>query len=275
MIVPQEGGESLFENPTFDNDNERTTYKKGPSSDYFRQRPPASNVNIRPDKYPDYDYNDPYYDQVRGYPDSALPGERGQMSNSMGYDKNFGNYYPTTPPNKYSRTRYRTRYPPSDRRSNGRERSTDGLKTSNRHVKPIAMRDTRHKRKSGANYIENTGKHSVSNILKLNKSHFDFKRKRKRRHVGPHDEDGLQRLLSTGSLVPTLLPKDNPMYNHSIDVVFATYWFFPAKTRAILPEDQHCIEQKMANEKIRFDLRSEYFKLSKLELSIHLVISLC
>ena len=82
-------------------------------------------------------------------------------------------------------------------------------------------------------------------------------RKRKRRHVGPHDENGLQRLLSTGSLAPTTLSKDHPKYNHSIDFVFATYWFFPAKTRAILPADQKCIEKKMAQETIRFDPKSK------------------
>ena len=81
--------------------------------------------------------------------------------------------------------------------------------------------------------------------------------KRKRRHVGPHDEDGLQRLLSTGSLAPSSLPESNPLYNNSIDFIFATYWFFPAKTQAILPQDQKCIEEKMSQEKQRFDPKSE------------------
>ncbi|KAL8612256.1 hypothetical protein ACOMHN_038168 [Nucella lapillus] len=83
--------------------------------------------------------------------------------------------------------------------------------------------------------------------------------KRKRRHVGPHDDNGLQRLLSTGTLAPSSLPKDHPDYAHTVDLVFATYWFFPAKTRAILPRDQACIDKMMANEKQRFDPKNKYY----------------
>lgn len=84
---------------------------------------------------------------------------------------------------------------------------------------------------------------------------------RQKRHVGPHDDDGIQRLLSTGTLAPTTLAPSHPKYNHSIDVIFATYWFFPAKTQAILPKDQLCISQKMDEEKSRFDFSSmlKYF----------------
>lgn len=81
---------------------------------------------------------------------------------------------------------------------------------------------------------------------------------RKRRHVGPHDNEGLQRLLSTGTLAPTTLPTNHPKYNQSIDFIFGTYWFFPADTQAILPEDKECISEKLSQEKIRFSPRSEY-----------------
>ncbi|KAL4229159.1 hypothetical protein ACF0H5_012197 [Mactra antiquata] len=248
VIVPEEAGsESLFENPAFDDDNERTTYKKGPSG-YYNQRPSGPKVKVRPDKYPDYDYSDPYNDQFRDYSDRALPRQKGRINYPSEFN-NYGKYYKTTPPNKYSRNRYRTRYPPSDRRGKAQERSANDLKkfdNSNKHIKPIAMRDTKNTRKNKTNYPKD------------NKP-FKHDRKRKRRHVGPHDEEGLQRLLSTGSLVPTLLPKNHPMYNNTIDVVFATYWFFPAKTRAILPEDQHCIEKKMSEETIRFNTNSKYY----------------
>lgn len=79
-----------------------------------------------------------------------------------------------------------------------------------------------------------------------------------KRHVGPHDDDGIQRLLSTGTLAPTTLDSTHPNYNYSIDVVFATYWFFPAKTQTILPKDQVCISEKMDDEKARLDVLSEY-----------------
>ncbi|XP_062614825.1 uncharacterized protein LOC134276609, partial [Saccostrea cucullata] len=104
---------------------------------------------------------------------------------------------------------------------------------------------------------------------KVRKEHFRtnytidsyLKHMNKKRHVGPHDNDGIQRLLSTGTLAPTMLSPSHQMYNHSIDIVFATYWFFPAKTQAILPEDQKCIMQKMKEEKSRFDSKSKHFGL--------------
>jgi len=43
----------------------------------------------------------------------------------------------------------------------------------------------------------------------------------------------------------------------SIDVIFATYWFYPAKTRAILPQDQRCIDEMIDNQHQRFDVNSE------------------
>ncbi|XP_059161423.1 uncharacterized protein LOC131944658 isoform X2 [Physella acuta] len=84
-----------------------------------------------------------------------------------------------------------------------------------------------------------------------------------KRHVGPHDDDGLQRLLSTGVLAPTTLPPSHPDYNRSIDIIFATYWFFPANTHAILPQDQKCIAEKLAQEGVvRNVASSPYFQLS-------------
>ncbi len=61
----------------------------------------------------------------------------------------------------------------------------------------------------------------------------------------------------SGTLAPPLLPKYHPLYPHSMDVIFATYWFFPAETEVILPEDKECIEQKIKQEEIRFDPRSK------------------
>ena len=59
------------------------------------------------------------------------------------------------------------------------------------------------------------------------------------------------------------------MYPRSMDVIFATYWFYPAKTKAILPEDWKCIEERMQEETIRFDPDSKFdfrMKLSSMML---------
>ena len=56
--------------------------------------------------------------------------------------------------------------------------------------------------------------------------------------------------------MPTLLPPDHADYNNTIDLVFATFWFFPAKTKAVLPADQKCIDDFMKNEVQRFDPKS-------------------
>lgn len=88
---------------------------------------------------------------------------------------------------------------------------------------------------------------------------FMKRRKRKRRHVGPHDDNGLQRLLSTGTVAPSTLPLTHPDYHHTMEVVFATYWFFPAKTQAILPRDQKCIADKLSQEEQRFDPKNKYY----------------
>ena len=62
----------------------------------------------------------------------------------------------------------------------------------------------------------------------------------------------------TGTLAPPLLDPSHPDYAHSMDIVFGTYWFYPAKTGVILPEDEKCIQAKMANESVRFNPRSEF-----------------
>ena len=60
-----------------------------------------------------------------------------------------------------------------------------------------------------------------------------------------------------GTIAPSLVEPAHQDYNNSIDVIFATYWFYPAKTEVILPKDQECIDRKMAEETIRFDPNSK------------------
>ena len=52
---------------------------------------------------------------------------------------------------------------------------------------------------------------------------------RSRRHAGLHDAAGIQRVISTGTLAPPLSPvlDDTPSDPNSIDLIFATYWFYP------------------------------------------------
>lgn len=222
---------------------------------------------LRRNDYPDYNYRQPYYDE------DQLSGRQGTAFNRGIPDPNNYDYdglYQTSPKYKYGGNEYRQRYPTDSRKGRVRQRNVINkqkeLSNINNNVKPIAMRDTRTgKSLFGANVGNSLDKdifnkvhkrsgHSFGNLKRENK-HSLF---RQRRHIAPHDENGLQRLLSTGSLAPTLLPSDHPNFNHSIDVVFATYWFFPAKTRAILPEDQHCIEKKMSEETVRFDPKSKF-----------------
>jgi hypothetical protein len=63
-------------------------------------------------------------------------------------------------------------------------------------------------------------------------------------------------------VAPSSLPPEHPDHPHSMDVVFATYWFYPAKTEAILPEDQECIDNMMKIQTIRFDPNSKRCGLS-------------
>ena len=46
-----------------------------------------------------------------------------------------------------------------------------------------------------------------------------------------------------GSIVTSLGEENNTGPADSIDVVFTTYWQYPAKVRIILPEDKACIEK--------------------------------
>ena len=195
----------------------------------------------------------------------------------MPYFRGASKTYPTTPRYNIPRSRYRDRYP-----SGGRLVDRVNERTARKPDKGLGMKAGRRKR-----YLDNSVLNDDDTNVPKPKPNIppkivskltdrsaetlaDFAdkpymkeklksvfSKRNRRHVGPHDEDGLQRLLSTGTLAPSSLPETNPLYNNSMDFVFATYWFFPAKTRAILPQDQKCIEEKLSQENQRFDPKSE------------------
>ena len=62
-----------------------------------------------------------------------------------------------------------------------------------------------------------------------------------------------------GTLAPPLLPPSHPDYEESIDVVFATDWFYPADTRSLLNAGQQlCVKLMMDNQTARFDPTSKW-----------------
>lgn len=75
-------------------------------------------------------------------------------------------------------------------------------------------------------------------------------RGRTKRHIGVPDHGGYQRIIATGGLAPSLQGGSSKGLADSIDVVFTTYWQYPAKVRIILPEDKACIDhyRKLAKE---------------------------
>ena len=68
------------------------------------------------------------------------------------------------------------------------------------------------------------------------------KSRRKRRHVGPPDHGGFQRLIQTGCLAPVHPNKDSQKSANAIDVMMVTYWMYPAKVRIITDKEKECIE---------------------------------
>ena len=65
---------------------------------------------------------------------------------------------------------------------------------------------------------------------------------RSTRHIGVPDHGGFQRIIATAGLAPSFQVVNTRGPTNSIDVVFTTYWQYPAKVRVILPEDKACIE---------------------------------
>ncbi|XP_053207045.1 uncharacterized protein LOC128391220 isoform X2 [Panonychus citri] len=64
-----------------------------------------------------------------------------------------------------------------------------------------------------------------------------------RRHVGVHDGNGVQRVISTGTLAPSKSP-------NSIDLIFSTFWFPPTKgVNRISKKMQNCLDKYLNPEK--------------------------
>ncbi|CAF0764320.1 unnamed protein product [Didymodactylos carnosus] len=67
--------------------------------------------------------------------------------------------------------------------------------------------------------------------------------KRRKRHVGPHDDGGVQRMIST----------DLQHGKSSIDIIFATYWINSDTSLLLRPDEKRCINEGMANEHLRLN----------------------
>jgi hypothetical protein len=93
--------------------------------------------------------------------------------------------------------------------------------------------------------LEHSGNKTVlSKSNDKNKSGSSSKKtqRRSKRHIGVPDHGGYQRIIATAGLAPSLRVVNSDGPADSIDVVFTTYWQYPAKVRIILPEDKACIE---------------------------------
>jgi hypothetical protein len=66
--------------------------------------------------------------------------------------------------------------------------------------------------------------------------------RKQRRHVGPPDHGGFQRLIQTGSIAASFSDNKSKVPK-GIDVVMVTYWMYPAKVRIITDKEKECIER--------------------------------
>ncbi|CAF0995646.1 unnamed protein product [Adineta steineri] len=76
---------------------------------------------------------------------------------------------------------------------------------------------------------------------------FHTSRKKYKRHVGPHDNGGLQRTISTGTLAPSFELNSKS----SIDLIFATYWIHSDTSTLLHADERACIDEGMAKEEDR------------------------
>lgn len=66
--------------------------------------------------------------------------------------------------------------------------------------------------------------------------------KKQRRHIGPPDHGGFQRLIQTGSITSSFSNQSSSNAK-SVDVIVATYWMYPSKVRVITQIEKECIEE--------------------------------
>ncbi|XP_067137973.1 uncharacterized protein [Centruroides vittatus] len=189
----------------------------------YNQNPSA----YYPKKYNDYDKNGPIddyrYEEENKEPDNENMKNYYSKDVSSRSENNWKGWYNEEHPKIYHRGQNRHNY----------------------------WKERRPYRKTEENVKENYKNNSPKQRAKNGKVWKRFKK-----HVGPHDAGGIQRTISTGALFPI---RKGMQSENSIDIVFATFWFYPAHTQALLPEDIECIKNRLAQEKERFHHQSDYY----------------
>lgn len=66
--------------------------------------------------------------------------------------------------------------------------------------------------------------------------------RRHKRHIGTPDHGGVQRIIQTGTIAPSL-GDDGEQLSNRFDVIFAMYYITPPQVRAIRPEEARCIKE--------------------------------
>lgn len=93
---------------------------------------------------------------------------------------------------------------------------------------------------------------SLFNFNNVNNDLPMMRKRRRRRHVGMHDGDGVQRIISTGTLAPSA-------ELNAIDLIFTTYWIPRSRSvKLVTPKMQQCLDFYMRPEveQIRFNPNS-------------------
>lgn len=266
--------------------NNDLKYKQTDDSQYQ-----AYEINHHPDYYKQHLSNDDYFKDSRyplnGYTDESEENDELDNVNQRIYNPDEDQLFNQNPnayyPRKYSN--YEKNIPIDDYRYEEENREPNNENMKSYYDKDLFSRSQKENWKewyneehprsyhrgqnSKHNYWkerrpyrktkENLRENLQNNVQKKRQKIINGKKaksKRYKRHVGPHDAGGIQRTISTGALFP--IRKENSNENN-IDIVFATFWFFPAHTQALLSEDIKCIKSRLANEKERFNHQSEYY----------------
>ncbi|KAH9419619.1 hypothetical protein DERP_009677 [Dermatophagoides pteronyssinus] len=91
------------------------------------------------------------------------------------------------------------------------------------------------------------------NVPSFDIGELNLQQQRRKRHVGLHNGDSIQRVISTGTLAPSLKSysdNDQLPVDGSIDIIFATYTFPPSQSVRLMSDAMRtCVQSYLAQEK--------------------------